>query len=81
MATDDTYRVGGLTMHQCGRLLAAVESVDIADDDLRRCIHGRYVRGTEQQLRELASIARKLGVSEWDTTLYGAAERIDGELP
>ena len=68
-------------MHQCGHLLSAIESVDAADDDLRRCVHGRYVEGTEQQLREIADIARRLGCSEWDTTLYGAYERIDDELP
>lgn len=77
---DVVYRVDGLSNHQSGRLLSAVAHRHGRDHRLYRCIDLGTVRGTPDELAEIARIAWDLAVSNFDTTLGSAAEAIDGVL-
>jgi len=80
--TDDseTVRIDGLTVFMCGRLLSAAKAVYGGDSDEWRAVQGTHVVADRATVQRLEAAARRLAVREFDTTLYRAAERLDGGL-
>lgn len=82
MATDgdETERVTGLTLPECGRLISAVEREYGDDTPLSMCIQGRYVEGSTGEIVQITEAARKWGRIGFDTTLWGAYLKLDDAL-
>lgn len=76
----DTVRVGGLTLHECARLISAVKAEHGDDTPLSECIHGRYVEADREDLVAINDAARKWGRVAFDTTLWGAHRKLDDAI-